>query len=396
MLGSAPLAFPVPVHPPAPTQQPRMAPNTFSTFQGAHNFSIHEATVNNVRGNYIVNHMGFKDESTPVDAFLPDFLTFFALGREFLDFHSRLSQNFNHEPYYASRHKQHLGKTAEGTCRWVFEDSTFREWRDGLAANPVLWVYGPPGSGKSILCSRVIQDLEQAPNKPTLAYHFCDFARQHKEIEILSMLACQLLDVDSDTFSDLPPLPLSIISAAALQLRKPEYVRNIIKHLVARSSSSIVYFLLDGLDEELASPTRWGEGVGAVLKFVIQMAVELPQHVRVWVSSQKRAEIQAALQKHSEVALAPFARRDIITFLSKSVPQIKGPGKQDQDMILENLEGGAETSFIWATLMLDELKKLPSLSAIKSFVQEGFPSSLNEYYARIFDGFAPHLRPLAR
>ena len=373
-----------------------MAPNTFSTFQGAQNFSIHEATINNVQGNYIVNQMGFKDESMSAGAFLFDFLTFSTLGREYLDFHSRLSQNFNHEPHYVSRHKQNLSKIAEGTCRWVFEDPTFGEWRDGaLPAHPVLWVYGPPGSGKSILCSQVIQDLEEAPNKPTLAYHFCDFAQQHKEIEILSMLACQLLDADT-TFSDLPPLPLSIISAAALQLRKPEYVRNIIKHLVARSSSSVVYFLLDGLDEELVSPTRWNEGVGAVLKFVIQMAVELPRHVRVWVSSQKRVEIQAGIQNNTEVDLSPFARRDIMTFLSKSVPQIKGPGKQDQDMILQNLEGGAETSFIWATLMLDELKKLPSLSAIKGFVQEGFPPSLDEYYARIFDGFAPHLRPLAR
>ncbi|KAJ2913048.1 hypothetical protein MD484_g7364, partial [Candolleomyces efflorescens] len=347
-------------------------------FENAQKFNIGSFVTNSVQGDYIVNNVG-KDEK-----------------REIFELYSRLAQNFDNEPYYSSRHEQNLRRLTEGTCRWLLEDLAFLQWRDDPAiGQPVLWAHGSPGSGKSTLCSQAIRSLADSPKKPTVAYHFCDFSRQHKEVEILSMLACQLLDADSAAFADLPPLPISILSAAALQCKRADNVRNIVKHLVLRSPKEMVYFLLDGLDEELGQRGRWHDGICPVLQFLVQLAAEFPQHVRVWVSSQVRGEIKDQLSNFQSIDIVPFARSDIVLYLSKKVPELRGPTAADQRLFLQTLQDGAESSFIWARLMLEELGQRPTLSSMKEFIEAGFPRSLEDYYQKIFDRCPQHLRPLA-
>ncbi|KAJ2934084.1 hypothetical protein H1R20_g2986, partial [Candolleomyces eurysporus] len=344
-------------------------------FKNAQKFNIESLVNYSIQGDYYqVNNVG-KDEK-----------------REIFELYSRLSQNFDNEPYYSSRQDQNLRRLTEGTCKWLFEDPAFLQWRDDPGTGqPILWVHGSPGSGKSTLCSQAIRSLADSPKRPSIAYHFCDFARQHKEIEILSMLACQLLDADSTAFADVPPLPISILSAAALQCKRTDNVRNIVKHLVLRSPSEMVYFLLDGVDEELGGPKgRWSDGICPVLQFLVQLAVESPQHVRLWVSSQPRGEIRDQLINFQGIDIVPFARDDIVLYLSKKVPEIRGPTESDQKVFLQTLQNGAESSFIWARLMVEELSQRPTLKSMKEFIETGFPRNLDDYYQKIFDR-CPHM-----
>src|SRR5947208_14446646 len=39
----------------------------------------------------------------------------------------------------------------EGTFKWLFEKPEFVAWRDYPSANPILWVTGEPGTGKTFL-----------------------------------------------------------------------------------------------------------------------------------------------------------------------------------------------------------------------------------------------------
>lgn len=48
----------------------------------------------------------------------------------------------------------------EGTCEWLFQDEKFKSWRDNTKSG-VLWYTSPPGSGKSVLSSAVIDHLTQ-------------------------------------------------------------------------------------------------------------------------------------------------------------------------------------------------------------------------------------------
>ncbi|KAH8994735.1 hypothetical protein EDB86DRAFT_3243850, partial [Lactarius hatsudake] len=43
-----------------------------------------------------------------------------------------------------------------GTTTWLFPNDSFKEWQK---SGSLLWIHGKPGSGKSIVCSTVIEDI---------------------------------------------------------------------------------------------------------------------------------------------------------------------------------------------------------------------------------------------
>jgi SpoVK/Ycf46/Vps4 family AAA+-type ATPase len=60
----------------------------------------------------------------------------------------------------------------DGTCGWIFDRSEFLQWQSFTSENAkLLWVNGPPGYGKTILCARIVQYL-LANSDASLAYFF--------------------------------------------------------------------------------------------------------------------------------------------------------------------------------------------------------------------------------
>jgi len=57
---------------------------------------------------------------------------------------------------------------------WFFEAAVFKDW---MSNGSLLWVHGKPGSGKSILCSAIIQHVMKLRDagRATLAYFYFDF-----------------------------------------------------------------------------------------------------------------------------------------------------------------------------------------------------------------------------
>src|ERR1700735_405811 len=60
------------------------------------------------------------------------------------------------------------------TANWIFEDETFSAWNNGRDCDggPTLLVQGPPGSGKSVLASSVIEALSRDESS-ICVYSFC-------------------------------------------------------------------------------------------------------------------------------------------------------------------------------------------------------------------------------
>ncbi|KAL5605175.1 hypothetical protein FOVSG1_005322 [Fusarium oxysporum f. sp. vasinfectum] len=81
----------------------------------------------------------------------------------------------------------------EGTCTWLFERQEFKDWRDAKK-NSVLWYNGPPGSGKSVLASAVINHLQEQPESEVVHF-FYSFRAASKRQETcgLRSIALQLL-----------------------------------------------------------------------------------------------------------------------------------------------------------------------------------------------------------
>ncbi|KAF7345235.1 HET-domain-containing protein [Mycena sanguinolenta] len=77
----------------------------------------------------------------------------------------------------------------EGTGKWFLDGDAFAEWEEEAG---VLWIQGPPGSGKSVLSSTVIKHLLEQ-EKPFTAVTFFYFDFQKKETQNIETALCQLI-----------------------------------------------------------------------------------------------------------------------------------------------------------------------------------------------------------
>jgi hypothetical protein len=80
-----------------------------------------------------------------------------------------------------------------GTATWFLEGPIYNEWK---TTGSLLWTHGNPGSGKSILCSSIIEDIKPicATGLVSVAYYYFDFKDTRKQDRrgLLSSLLTQL------------------------------------------------------------------------------------------------------------------------------------------------------------------------------------------------------------
>lgn len=75
----------------------------------------------------------------------------------------------------------------EGTCSWIFEQESFVKWRSPVFPNgfpKFLWIHGPAGYGKSVICAAVVNHIAQDLR---LAHHFVPSSPNYQE-DIMTVL----------------------------------------------------------------------------------------------------------------------------------------------------------------------------------------------------------------
>ncbi|KAJ4860619.1 ankyrin repeats (3 copies) domain-containing protein [Trichoderma breve] len=154
---------------------------------------------------------------------------------------------------YQSQLDHNLTKYAPGTCQWFLESEQYREWcnLDGKA----LLLHGPPGSGKSMIASRVLDHLSTtllSEKSAVFCYAFCNFYRANEERaeNIMCNLLKQLCQIQS-------PLPQSVENLFA-------------RHRSQRTQPSLdeaAFIVVDGLDE--CEPSSASQFVSKILDLLV-------------------------------------------------------------------------------------------------------------------------------
>ncbi|KAH9046070.1 hypothetical protein EDB84DRAFT_740815 [Lactarius hengduanensis] len=72
--------------------------------------------------------------------------------------------------------KAHQG----GTTTWLLPNDSFKEWQK---SGSLLWIHGKPGSGKSVVCSTIIEDIKRMHDEKLalMAYYYFDFRDTTKQ-----------------------------------------------------------------------------------------------------------------------------------------------------------------------------------------------------------------------
>ncbi|KAJ7145350.1 hypothetical protein C8R43DRAFT_953421 [Mycena crocata] len=313
-----------------------------------------------------------------------------------------------------SRHSDNIKRRTENTCQWLISNPLYVAWdaggssvQDTISA-PIMWIHGPPGSGKTFLCSKAIEETAKRNPDCAITYHFFRFDMGAiPETTVLRILARALFESYWTRYHQIPEAmyPLTQSNSCSVQS-----VQEVLRMLVNDSGFASVFFFLDGLDEELDTPagqnhvgaiSRWTVAT-SVVKFIAELA-QGSQVVRFWCGSQMWPPIKSMLDAYSATALdiKEKAKEDVQFFLLNEVlGQMAAleipPLKASQILLDLTLRAQAEGNFLWARFMVDDLKDAAdSRAKFTEFLAKNHPSGIDGQYQLIFDRIPSRVRQLA-
>ncbi|KAH9039125.1 hypothetical protein EDB85DRAFT_2141372 [Lactarius pseudohatsudake] len=262
----------------------------------------------------------------------------------------------------------------DGTATWFIQGATFREWE---VTGSLFWIYGKPGSGKSILW---LCDAGLA----TMAYFFFDFKDTAKRDAraALSSLLVQLC-YQSDPCSDILGRLFSGHHSGTKQPSNDTLMK-CLRDMFALPKNGPTYIILDALDECLKSAGTPSPRE-SVLKLVGWLTKLGYPNLHICVTSRLEADIECNLRPlashcislHDESGQQEDINKYIISFMKTDTNTRKW--KQDEkDLVINRLTQSANGMFRWVFCQLDSLRRcLPG--RIRRALGE-LPSTLDATY----------------
>ncbi|KAH9060233.1 hypothetical protein EDB87DRAFT_621040 [Lactarius vividus] len=279
----------------------------------------------------------------------------------------------------------------KGTALWFFQDSIFFEWK---STGSLLWIHGKPGSGKSVICSSVIQDIMTLceARSAIMAYFYFDFRDLKKQTchDLLLSLVSQL----STRSSPCCHILHRIYETHERGTRQPsdDTLKECLKEMLRLPGQAPIFIVLDALDEcpdSSGIPSSRDE----VLQFVKELVDLDLQGLHICATSRPEVDIRAVLeplafrsvslhnQSGQQLDIADYVRSVVNSASSMAMRRWR---PDDKKLVIETLTERADGMFRWVFCQLEALRHCfpPNL---RRFLNE-LPESLDETYERILKG----------
>ncbi|KAH9164390.1 hypothetical protein EDB89DRAFT_2141463 [Lactarius sanguifluus] len=276
----------------------------------------------------------------------------------------------------------------KGTAVWFFQGSIFIEWK---STGSLLWIHGKPGSGKSVICSSVIQDIMAVceAGSAIMAYFYFDFRDLKKQSrhDLLLSLVFQLSTRSSPCCDVLH----YVYKTHEGGTRQPsdDTLKECLKDMLRLLGHGPTFVVLDALDEcpdspGIPSPRR------EVLEFVKELIDLHLDGLHICATSRPEVDIRAVLEPLASRSVSLHnqtgQQTDIADYVRKVVNSSPSTAMRrwrtdDRNLVIETLTERADGMFRWVFCQLDTLQHcFPS--NLRQFLNE-LPESLDETYEQI-------------
>lgn len=159
--------------------------------------------------------------------------------------HYREMMTWLSPPNPGTNHDSARARYEPGTGKWLLEHTKYAAWKSG--ATRLLWVHGKAGSGKTVICSTAIEDIQtHCETTATLAqaffyFSFSDKSKQTYRNMLLSLIA-QLCCEEPG---------LSLLRQSRTKLGSVFSANNELERILSSTCASYarVFIHIDGLDE---------------------------------------------------------------------------------------------------------------------------------------------------
>ncbi|KAI9438143.1 hypothetical protein H4582DRAFT_2076752 [Lactarius indigo] len=279
----------------------------------------------------------------------------------------------------------------KGTTVWFFQGSIFIEWK---STGSLLWIHGKPGSGKSVICSSVIQDIMALceAGSAIMAYFYFDFKDLKKQTcrDLLLSLVSQL-STRSIPYCDILHYLYKTHEDGTRQ-PSDETLKACLKEMLTLPGQGPIFIVMDALDECPDS-----SGIPSPRDEVLQLVKELVDlhlgGLHICATSRPEVDIRVVLEPLAFRSVSLHNQRgqksDIAEYVQNVVNLSSSAAMRrwradDRKLVIETLTERADGMFRWVFCQLDALRHCfpPNL---RQFLNE-LPETLDETYERILKG----------
>ncbi|KAK2035778.1 hypothetical protein LZ31DRAFT_446670, partial [Colletotrichum somersetense] len=280
-----------------------------------------------------------------------------------------------------------IQKRLDGTCEWILARAEFRNWLSPGAppgASKLLWINGPAGYGKTILCAKLVEVISSAPQTPTAHFFLSSKSegRHDPFLAIRSWLAAMTSQSQA---------ALDVVRKRRLAQHEQLATRATIIQLFREVVQTVPFctFVLDGLDE-----CTWvGEsfiGSDSVARFLedLRQAIDNTS-ARILVVSRNESEIRQGLMRYSGFSEYKISLEDVCAdniAYSRSIVDNKLSNKDEPTRlsISQRMADRCHGQFQWLKMQEDFLKKWRNRKQLEKDIDET-PAGLDSLYDRNWD-----------
>ena len=258
-------------------------------------------------------------------------------------------------------------RRSSATGQWLYSKPDFIDWLQSRQQN--LWIIGPPGSGKTVLSTTIIESIRNrlsADSKQALAFFFCDKADENyqSEASLLGTLIAQIM-------AHMPKTPDNVRTSYEVARRygrskvsSSDQPLEVLIDLLLSSGS--VFIVIDGVDE-FKDPAA----IGRIVK---RLEIATKQ-VHILCLSRDSMVLSKQLPDACKLYLSPtLVAEDIRRYLQEELETLPLSDSNLRARLFERLSHDADSMFLWVRLMLEMLRSATSpyeIDCMLSYLPEG-------------------------
>ncbi|KAJ5494850.1 hypothetical protein N7463_010937 [Penicillium fimorum] len=311
-----------------------------------------------------------------------------AWAKEFSRILSRIESEIegNHPP--DELYEIYVERRIERTCEWVLNRPWFQDWSSsdfppGCAKR--LWIHGPAGFGKSILCARIIQHLSSLPETPVVHFFLSsDFKSTGDLFMVIRSWLSQMMS---------HPIAFALVREAWIAQQGQRARREDVINLLREIGIAIpgCTFILDGLDE--CSWFRGNENSGgsdSIASFMNALRqATIGTAARIMIVSRDEPEIRTCLSDDtngapfSEHKITPKDVRCDVESYSRSIVQKRLSKKTEieKEDISQKLAERCNGQFLWIKMQQDSLRSWKNQKQLEQAIN-ATPIGVDHIYER--------------
>ncbi|KAI1451522.1 hypothetical protein F4805DRAFT_451130 [Annulohypoxylon moriforme] len=289
------------------------------------------------------------------------------------------------------------------TCNWILQNSKFLEWSDHKKNVPgVFWLYGPPGFGKSVLCARIVEHMENESDVYGQVYSFFCSAekttRQHP-FSILKSWVWQLLARSDDAATvamEDPDLKEKINPGDEASEEDQDYLWSLFRKMILKTPRCTL--VVDGYDEctrfSTDSPPYHKKDCRQLFLDGLVKSLEETGALVLLVSRYDRDIV--AMKELESIAMIdhPITKEDTnedISSFSKAAftSKLTMLHEVDRTALASKASEKSDGMFLWMYMLTKELANGTTKKNVEKLVSET-PQGINETYQKELNRMLDH------